>query len=150
METTKPHPPILEFANEYLKANARVQAKLRRINVETREEKLIPKPSVVNAQKPKSKRSNDQLLDSDDDDSDTEFKTKLDPEPEDIDNDDEDDVNQPAKSKKNPKLKRKLEVDEKVTPGKGKAKGKNKKSKKQRLCNETEAQDELVDLELSD
>lgn len=152
METTKPHPPILDFANEYLKVHARTQAKLRKINVETREEKLIPRRSGINASRNKlpSKKSNEQLLDSDEDDSDSEFKTKLDPEPE-LDEDiiQEDEVVEQVISKKKLKLKRKLEDKAGQQQTKVK-KGKKSKSKKQKLQSEFEAEDELVELEFSD
>jgi hypothetical protein len=124
-----------------LKSNAKIQAKMRRVIVETREEKLIPKASGLQAKKEKrfNKKSTQQLLDSDEEDSDSGFKTKLDPE--------EEKVAVKIKTVKNKtELKRKREA--KAVDGKRNIKNKLKKQKL--IQPEFEAQDELVDLELSD
>lgn len=138
METSKPHPPILAFATEYLKVNERAQAKLRKVNIETREEKLIPKPKAPQSGESSKKRSNkqspEQLLESDEEDEEA-FRTKLDDVPE----DEEEEAPKPAK-----KMKQKRKIVETVNVTKKKSK------KKKNHQPEFEAQDELVDLDLSD
>lgn len=134
METSKPHPPILEFATEYFKVHARAQAKLRKVNTETRDEKLIPKPTALNpSNKKKVPKIDGPIFGSDEEnESDSEFKTKLDSKV---------DEEKPKK-----KLKRKNK-DKDATVSKKKKKIKGKIQIKNSV---TDAQDELVDFELSD
>ncbi|ODN06589.1 Nucleolar complex protein 2 [Orchesella cincta] len=153
MQTTKPHPPILAYAAEYFKVNQKVQIKSIKPALETREEKLIPKPTVLKQSKGKRANSKDNefdkpMFESDSEEDDAEFATKLDDVaeaetekkkkkkrkiPADEDNDDEDDVEtqQPEKKKKKKKVKA-------------------KKAKKIELEASDDVQDELVDFELSD
>jgi len=142
METGKPQSPLIEFATEYFKVHARSQAKLRKRNNETREEKLIPKPSSSQPKvDKKSVKISGPIFSKEDNDSesDDEFQTKLD-----LPDDDEQEQleNQPS-----PKKKRKL--------AKGKDESKKVLKKKKKLNfkvkhSADDAQDELVDFELSD
>jgi hypothetical protein len=139
METSKPQPPILEFAIEFFKAHARTQAKIRKKSTETREEKLIPKPSsMANKDKKSSPKMDGHIFatNEDDEDSETEFKTKL-------------DVDSEHSEPKQKKLKRKKSANN----AEGSAAVKKTKKKKpnfQMKPAPNDAEDELIDFELSD
>jgi len=135
METTKPHPPILEFATQFLKTNATAQAKARRTNVETKEERLIPKPSASQSKKKKrQEKASANILDSDsDEEEDVAFKTKL-------DENEVEEQNTTSKVKAN--RKRKSDAKEATL--------KKKKKQKKIQPEIPDVEDELVDFQLSD
>ncbi|CAL8144027.1 unnamed protein product [Orchesella dallaii] len=155
MQTTKPHPPILAYAAEYFKVNQKVQIKSLKPALQTREERLIPKPSVVNQSK-ESKETNSKdnefdkpMFESDSEEENTTlFATKLDDEAEE------------EKETKTKKKKRKIPADcdednddeeaLQADKKKKKKKVKAKKVKKIQLVADDDVQDELVDFELSD
>lgn len=151
LQTMKPHPPLLLYATDYFKMNQRVQTKARRPPLETKEEKLIPKPTASkksDGRTPKAIIDYDKpMFESNSDESDAEFQTKLDPVPE-------------AKSKFKKLKKRKLqdnedaelETSDNEKPKKipKKIKSKNSRQKSQHDINVADVPDELVDFELSD
>lgn len=155
MQTSQPQPPILAYATDYFKLNQKVQVKARKPAMETREERLIPKPtgktkSQTNGSNKSSKATFDKpMFDSEEseDDGDEEFATKLDA------------AVTPDNSKKNKKRKQQQNGDdeedtEQVSSEpekKKKKKGKGrKKAKKLNFDTAKDVQDQLVDFELSD
>ncbi len=51
IESSVPESPLLTFARDYFKLNAKVSAKGKRVLSETREERLIPKPGAKKSRK---------------------------------------------------------------------------------------------------
>jgi hypothetical protein len=144
METNKPYPPIIVFANEYFKVNAKVKAKLLKKHIETKEEKLIPKPvAATKGNKSKQKDSFGKPMfsksedASDSDESDTEFQTKL-------------DVTETGEDSPLPKVKKTKKLKRKVDKSDEAEIRIKKKKTKMPVNNTVDIDDQLVDFELSD
>lgn len=155
MQTTKPNPPISTYATEYFKVNQKAQVKSQRPAMETREERLIPKPSAAKNQKrSKNGVSFDKPMfetdsEDDDDNEDDPFATKFDT-----------DVSPKENNAKKNNKRKNIEEDDDEDDGeeevptkplkKKKKKGKGKKKSTVELKDVNDAGDELVDFELSD
>ena len=151
METSDPPPPLLAFAADYLKLNKREQAKLQRKTMETREEKLIPKLSKKQAWKRKVREENDGPLFGSEEEDEEDFDTMLDEKEEENEEEEEAEIEAPKPKKKKKNIKNGLDTEEQEGRKKvNTKKGKKSQRKKQKMSLKDDAEDELVDLDLSD
>jgi hypothetical protein len=144
IETAKPEPPILAFARDYFKVNAKFVAKSKKNQTETKEERRIPKPNSKSSTR--SGISHEDVFgaplfskeDPEEDESNEEvesFKTKFDESPE---TNGEEPREKTKKQKRNEQKKQKSQ--------KRKVAEKEKGSKKQKTYAE-DVEDELVDFD---
>jgi len=156
IETSKPEPPIISFARDYFKVNAKVVAKTKKNQTETKEERRIPKPTSKNSST-RSGLTNEDVFgaplfsleepDEADESSSNEFeapfKTKFDsPAPGDVEQ-------ELGKLKTKSKKRKRAEVETRVKGGKKKVLQKERKTKKPRMVVD-DVEDQVLDFELSD
>ncbi|CAG7818300.1 unnamed protein product [Allacma fusca] len=150
IETASSPPPLLKFAEGYLKLNRRADEKLRKKSKETKEERLVPRMNALQS-KPKrtqNKEDSEGPLFAGSDDDDDDYETKLE------ENIMEVKPKNPKEMKKRKKIESADDDEEEEVPAKKSKKKlkslKKKKAKKFTADLDTNVEDELVDLDLSD